>query len=80
MNNEILHQDNTAEKIGYLIALTETLIEKTDRLSSRLQKVEDRLSTWSTIIKTLKFISGVVILLLTLKVGSIAGLWHKLFS
>lgn len=80
MNNEILHQDNTAEKIGYLIALTETLIEKTDRLSSRLHKVEDRLSTWSTIIKTLKFISGVVILLLTLKVGSIAGLWHKLFS
>lgn len=80
MNNEILHQDNTAEKIGYLIALTETLIEKTERLSSRLQKVEDRLSTWSTIIKTLKFISGVVILLLTLKVGSIAGLWHKLFS
>lgn len=80
MNNEILHQDNTAEKIGYLIALTETLIEKTERLSSRLQKVEDRLSTWSTIIKTLKFISGVVILLLTFKVGSIAGLWHKLFS
>lgn len=78
-------------QLGYITAKVEDLTTimdthvhasatRSDKLEKRMERMEDSINTTKTIIKVVKFVLGAVILIITLKVGDVAGLWHKLFG
>jgi hypothetical protein len=79
------------EDIGYLKRAVEDMQgllkhhiketkEERKELDDRLSKIELQLSVGATMVKTFKFVWFAGILLLTLKLGDIPDLWHKMFS
>lgn len=51
--------------------------ENTKQLREDIQKLSDEVNMYKIIIRIAKFLGGVAILLLTLKLGDIANLWEN---
>lgn len=75
------------EQLGYLTALVEQLNEQLkeekkesaewrEKLNARIQKIEDELSMYKTMVKTLKFLAGALVALLTWKWSVVLDLWQ----
>lgn len=60
-------------------ASQEAIHKRFERLEERQAKIEKQLSLWNFTINIVKFAAGALVLLLTLKVGDIGGLFTKLF-
>lgn len=70
------------EQLGYLTAMLETLV--TDQqgfkdshatLQARMKNIEDELSMYKTIYKTIKFIGMALVALITFKWALLTDLW-----
>jgi len=70
------------EQLGYLTAMLEGLVQNQQGfkdshaiLQERMERIEDELSMYKTIYKTVKFIGMALIALLTFKWALILDLW-----
>lgn len=71
------------EQLGYLTAMVETILKNQEEFKSghkilqdRIQHIEDELSIYKTIYKTVKWIGMSLIALATFKWASLVDIWH----
>lgn len=79
--------ETIAEDIGWIKAHVERLIANQLQhevehaaLAAKLSSIEDQISIYKTIIKTVQFIAAAILLLLTFKFGDVTTLWHRIFN
>ena len=51
--------------------------EKIDKVSNRITNIENKLSTWATVVKTVKFVGVFLFFLLTLKFEAVIKLLSR---
>lgn len=79
--------EDIKESIGYQLAILERLVEELDAhkkdsaasyaaINKRLQTIEDELSMYKTIIKTLKFVVVAVVSVVTFKWSGVVDAWQ----
>ena len=72
----------TPEDFGKLTANVETIMKnqevslrKSEERDARLQKIEDQLNLYKTVIRTVRFIGLALIAIVTFKLGDVKSLW-----
>lgn len=72
----------TPEDFGKLTANVETImknqevsLKKSAERDARLQKIEDQLNLYKTVIRTVRFIALAVVAIVTFKLGDVKSLW-----
>lgn len=75
------------QQVGYLVASTHELHTKIDdmkdvqnTLCGRVGAVEKQISTARTVVQTVKFLGASILLVLTLRFGSIPSSWRGYFG
>ena len=68
------------EDIGWLKANVELILENQVKHDIRLDKLEEQISIYKTLIKVVKFVGYSTILILTFKFGDVSALWQRMFS
>lgn len=73
----VKRQEHTDGKHDELVTL---ITKHMDEEDYRFSRIEDKISVYSTVIKTLKFIGLAVIFAVSFKLGDISGLFHTIFG
>lgn len=66
------------ETKGHRIVVYEKLDSMEESMAERFRKIEDELSVYKTIYRTIKFIGLLLIAIVTLKFGDVKTLWSTL--
>lgn len=54
--------------------------ERLEDVEQKLDKLIEKMTWWGAVLSTFKFITGIVMLILTLKLGDISQLFHKVYG
>ena len=68
------------EDIGWLKANVERILDNQVQHDLRLDKLEEQISIYKTLIKVVKFVGYSTVLILTFKFGDVSALWQRMFS
>lgn len=68
------------EQLGRLLEKVDQLVEDQKKVFERLDQIEDKIKTYTVIVKTVRFLAGVVIAILSLKFGNLSIVWKQFLS